>query len=223
MNQEHPHSDLHEAATALLSRPPQSPEETRQQLVLAAFLEMHEQGFRNASLSRILDRVGVTKGALYHHFKNKLELGYAVIEEVIKPMVVTEWVQALADTDDPLEAIKTIIRERRAEHGETVRVCGCPLNNLAMEMSPIDEGFRLRIQALFGSWQRGIASALRQGQAHGKVRQGVDADQIATFILASIEGTIGLGKNAQSMDVFEASFAGLDLFLDSLRPTTADA
>ena len=198
-----------------------NPDLTRQTLLQAAFDEIYVHGFQGARLDRILENTGVTKGALYHHFRNKLELGYAVIDEVIKPMVVTEWVQALADTDDPLEAIMRIIQERRKEHGETAAVCGCPLNNLAMEMSPIDEGFRRRIQALFDSWRRGIASALRQGQAHGKVRKGIDADQIATFILASIEGTIGLGKNAQSMDVFDASFAGLEMFLDSLRPAAA--
>ncbi len=198
-----------------------NPDLTRQTLLQAAFDEIYVHGFQGARLDRILENTGVTKGALYHHFRNKLELGYAVIDEIIKPMVVTEWVQALADTDDPLEAIVRTIQKRRKEHGEAGAVCGCPLNNLAMEMSPLDEGFRQRIQALFDAWRRGIASALRQGQAHGKVREGVDADQIATFILASIEGTIGLGKNAQSMDVFDASFAGLEMFLDSLRPVAA--
>ena len=190
-------------------------------MLQAAFDEIYLHGFQGTSLDRILKDTGVTKGALYHHFKNKQQLGYAVIDEVIKPMVVTEWVQALSETDDPLEAILRIIAERRAEHGEKTAVCGCPLNNLALEMSPIDEGFRTRIQGLFESWRRGIAAALRQGQAHGKVRQDIDPDSIATFILASIEGTIGLGKNAQSSEVFDASFAGLEMFLESLRPAAA--
>ena len=140
-----------------------NPDLTRQTLLQAAFDEIYVHGFQGARLDRILENTGVTKGALYHHFRNKLELGYAVIDEVIKPMVVTEWVQALADTDDPLEAIVRTIQKRRKEHGEAAAVCGCPLNNLAMEMSPIDEGFRRRIQALFDSWRRGIASALRPG------------------------------------------------------------
>ena len=195
------------------------PDKTRQTLLRAAFDEMYRHGFQGASLDRLLQDTEVTKGALYHHFKNKQELGYAVIEEVIRPIVVTEWREALAETDDPLESIMRIIKARLASRGEEAAICGCPLNNLAMEMSPIDEGFRIRIQGLFDSWRRGIASALRRGQAHGKVRQDLDADQIATFILASIEGTISLGKNAQSLEVFQRSFAGLELFLESLRPS----
>jgi len=57
---------------------PRDPQATRQALLLAAFEEIHEQGFRAASLDRILERAGCTKGALYHHFENKTALGYAV-------------------------------------------------------------------------------------------------------------------------------------------------
>lgn len=197
------------------------PDQTRQTLLQAAFDEIYLHGFQGASLDRILKDTGVTKGALYHHFKNKLELGYAVVDELIRPMVVTEWLQAMAETDDPLEAIVSFIEARQKEHREMAMKCGCPLNNLASEMSPIDEGFRTRIQALFEAWARGLASGLRQGQAHGKVREGIDVDQVATFIVASIEGTIGLTKNSQSEEIFNKSFGGLKLFLDSLRPAPA--
>ena len=57
-----------------------APEKTRQDLLEAAFEEVWQNGFRAASLDAILVRVGVTKGALYHHFHNKLELGYGVVE-----------------------------------------------------------------------------------------------------------------------------------------------
>jgi AcrR family transcriptional regulator len=60
-----------------------APEETRDAILTSAFDEMYEHGFQAASLSRILDRAGVTKGALYHHFGSKMDLGYAVVDEVI--------------------------------------------------------------------------------------------------------------------------------------------
>ena len=68
-----------------MSSSKRNPEQTRQALLEAAFEEIYRVGFQAASLDRILDRAGVTKGALYHHFKNKLELGYAVLEEVVRP------------------------------------------------------------------------------------------------------------------------------------------
>ena len=49
---------------------------------------------------------------------------------------------------------------------------GCPLNNLAQEMAPVDEGFRSRIETLYRDWRRGLAKALRQGQHSGSIDTG---------------------------------------------------
>ena len=51
------------------------PGRTRQHLLEAAFQEIYKVGFQAASLQTILSNAGVTKGALYHHFKNKKALG----------------------------------------------------------------------------------------------------------------------------------------------------
>ena len=67
------------------------PDATRQRLLEAAFTEMHRNGFHASSLDKILRATEVTKGALYHHFRNKQALGLAVIEEVVRPWVETRW------------------------------------------------------------------------------------------------------------------------------------
>ncbi|MCH7890745.1 MAG: helix-turn-helix transcriptional regulator [Gemmatimonadetes bacterium] len=66
------------------------PEGTRALLVENAFREIHAHGYAGASLDRILASSGVTKGALYHHFKSKADLLHAVIDDAIRPMVVDE-------------------------------------------------------------------------------------------------------------------------------------
>lgn len=199
------------------------PDETRETILQAAFEEIWEYGFQAASLDRILKRTGVTKGALYHHFNNKLELGYAVIEDVIRPQMLGTWLRAMSESDNPLDCLRRALRSIHKESAVRTCQCGCPLNNLALEMSPLDEGFRKRIHATFEMWRRGIAQALRQGQAEGTVRKDVDPNHMATFILASIEGTISLMKTSQDPAVFEASFEGLDRFLSTLEPEAAQA
>ena len=59
------------------------PDITRSKILEAAYQEIHVQGFQSASMSEILLKAGVTKGALYHHFENKMALGYAVVDEVV--------------------------------------------------------------------------------------------------------------------------------------------
>ena len=198
------------------------PEITRRRILETAAEEIHRHGFQAASVSEILDRTGLSKGAFYHHFPTKHELGYAVLEELFAEWHREMWDPVL-EAPDALEALIDFLSGAPETVEREGLECGCPLNNLNMEMSPLDEGFRTRIESLFDSWRRGIAGALRQGQAHGKVLASVDADQVATFILASLEGSIGLAKNSQSYEVFEEALGGLKLFLDSLRPAPAAA
>jgi AcrR family transcriptional regulator len=63
------------------------PERTRERLLQAASREVYRLGFQSARLDTILAAAGVTKGALYYHFDSKEALGYAVVEEVIAPLL----------------------------------------------------------------------------------------------------------------------------------------
>ena len=95
---------------------------------------------------------------------------------------------------------------------------GCPLNNLAQEMSPIDEAFRQTIEQVFQMWREGLAKALRRGQAAGNVRQNLDPDTVAAFLVAAIEGAIGTAKNAQRAKLLSACLRSLVEYIESLRP-----
>jgi AcrR family transcriptional regulator len=55
---------------------------TRQALVAAARRHFGSVGFAATSLDDVVADAGVTKGALYHHFKNKEDLFVAVYEEL---------------------------------------------------------------------------------------------------------------------------------------------
>ncbi|MBB4689037.1 ScbR family autoregulator-binding transcription factor [Amycolatopsis jiangsuensis] len=56
-------------------------EQTRKAILDAAASRFDEVGFLGASLSDILAEAGVTKGALYFHFRSKEELADALIQE----------------------------------------------------------------------------------------------------------------------------------------------
>jgi hypothetical protein len=45
---------------------------------------------------------------------------------------------------------------------------GCPINNLAQEMSPLDKGFQKRIARICDEWRQSIASALENGIERGQ-------------------------------------------------------
>jgi AcrR family transcriptional regulator len=202
----------------LLKRRVRNPDATRARLLKAAFEEIYRRGFQAASLDTILAKAGVTKGALYHHFPDKAALGYAVVDEVVKGLLLERWGVTEPTTGNPITALQQILRGRAA--GLTTREVelGCPLNNLAQEMSPLDERFRKAVNATFDIWTEAVAKDLQRGQAEGTVRRDVDARKIAAFVVASIEGSFGLAKGAQSATMLRSNLEVLGSFLESLRP-----
>jgi TetR/AcrR family transcriptional regulator, transcriptional repressor for nem operon len=191
------------------------PGRTRERLLHAASREIYRSGFQSASLDTILASAGVTKGALYHHFKNKEALGYAVVEEIISPDVRGTWVRPLQSVKDPIDALIGIVQ------GIPVRpevVCGgCQLNNLAQEMSPLDAGFRKRLEMIFDAWREAAASVLREGQIRGSVRRNVEPTDAAGLLIAMVEGYGSLAKNAQNPKVIKAGIKNIVGWLRSLR------
>jgi AcrR family transcriptional regulator len=191
------------------------PERTRRRLLQAAFREVYRSGFQSAGLDTILASTGVTKGALYHHFKSKEGLGYAIVEEVIGPDMHAKWLRPLQTGKDPIDTLIGIV-QAESVRPEDVRG-GCPLNNLAQEMSPLDEGFRKRLAMIFHAWQEGIASALRAGQLQGSVRRDVEPSEAAGFLIATLEGYVSLAKNAQDPKVLKTGIRSIVIWLRSLR------
>ena len=192
------------------------PERTRERLLQAAFREIYRSGFQSAGLDLILASAGVTKGALYYYFKSKQALGYAVVEEVIGPDNYGEWVRPLQSGKDPIDTLIGIV-QGLSVRPEDVRG-GCQLINLAQEMSPLDAGFRKRLAIIFDTWREAVASALREGQTHGRVRRDVEPTDAAGLLIAMVEGYGSLAKNAQDPKVMKAGIRNVVDWLRSLRP-----
>lgn len=181
---------------------------------------MYRSGFRGSDVETILGKAGVTKGAMYHHFDNKEALGYAVVDEAIAGIMREKWQSPLQNARNPIDALIGIVRSTSLRPEDVS--CGCPLNNMAQEMSPLDEGFRKRTAAVFKGWHGAIATALRDGKNRGTVRRDVDPDDTATFLIAAYEGYISLAKCFQDVSGLRAGQKTLIRYLDSLRPERRD-
>src|SRR5215471_12068150 len=191
------------------------PERTRERLLQAGFQEVYRSGFQGAGVDSILAATNVSKGALYYHFDSKEALGYAIVEEIIAKLVRDRWLRPLLSNGQPIDILIGIVR-RTPVRPENVRA-GCPLLNLAQEMSPLDEQFRKRLERIFVAWQEGVATLLRKGQSQGTVRRDLNPDEAASFLIAMVEGYVSLAKNAQDAKVWEVGIRNIVGWLKSLR------
>jgi AcrR family transcriptional regulator len=189
-------------------------EQTRQRILEISADEIHKKGFTATSLSCILARCEVSKGALYHHFKNKMELGYAVFEEIYTPMFLALW-QPAVEVDDPIEGLCNFFTSMYEESSCDEIICGCPLNNLCQEMSAVDEGFRLRILNMQQQLNQLIAINL-QRVAH-QLKSDIDVSQVAYFIVSTFHGSSSLSKSSKNKDLFEKVIKELCRYIRNLR------
>ena len=191
------------------------PERTRERLLQAGFQEIYRSGFQSAGIDTILAATNVTKGALYHHFESKEALGFAIVEEIIAKLTRDRWVRPLLGNGPVIDTLIGIVR-RTPVQPENIRG-GCPLLNLAQEMSPLDEQFRKRLEKVFGEWEESVTAALRKGQAQGTVRRDLNPDETASFLVAMIEGYASLAKVAQDPKVWAVGFKNIVRWLRTLR------
>lgn len=190
---------------------------TRQNILEVAFEEILLKGYQGLRVDEVLKKTGFTKGAFYHHFKSKKELGHAVIDEVLNPWIYERWIEPLKQIKDPINDLIGMMNDAREEINIKELHTGCPLNNLTQEMSPLDESFRIRIAAIWEIWYEALAETFERGQQAGLIKQDVNPRHIARFLIATIEGIIGQCKCYMNDQAFDEAGKCLQDYVKTLR------
>lgn len=191
-------------------------EKSRHEILSAAFIEIFAHGFQGVSIDDIVARTSLTKGAFYHQFPTKLDLGYALVEEVITPMIIDRWIRPLDAFENPLEGILKQLRVLIGEAEPRALRLGCPLNNLVQEMAPVDKGFAKRLKSALTLWIDEMAAQLERAKTAGVLRSDVDNRQAAHFIVMAHEGFYGLLKGLDDPRAFDALYSNLRLYFDTI-------
>ena len=177
---------------------------TRDQILDAATRLIHLRGYQSTSLDDVLKESGVGKGNFYYHFRSKEELGYAIIDRVTHGLIERTLEPIFGDAaGDPLAQIDAFLDRVLESQRQRNCVGGCPVGNLASELSDVHEGFRLRLAGIFTEWRARLTDVLVRGQAAGTVARHREPETIAQFLLAGLEGAILLTKVAKDISVME--------------------
>jgi TetR/AcrR family acrAB operon transcriptional repressor len=84
--------------------------ETRSRLLDAAERVFNERGVSRTSLSEVADAAGMTRGAIYWHFKNKLDLFDAMMSRATLPLESAIDAKQIAASPDPLQLLRDMCR-----------------------------------------------------------------------------------------------------------------
>jgi TetR/AcrR family transcriptional repressor of nem operon len=177
---------------------------TRDQILDSAARLIHLRGYHCTSLDDVLRESGIGKGNVDYDFKSKEELGYAIIDRLVLGFSERTLEPAFADTDaDPVIQIHMFLDRLLDNQRQRNCVGGCPMGNLASELSDVHEGFRQRLVGVFIRWRARLTEAIARGQNTGRLRGDWDAAALAQFIVAALEGAILLTKVTKDIAVME--------------------
>lgn len=192
------------------------PEKTRELILDAAFDEIFHRGFQGARVDDIVGKTSMTKGAFFAHFRTKNELGYAIVDDVLKEMTLERWVRPLAAYANPVQGIISRFRKNIETTPEEHIALGCPLNNLVQEMSAVDPVFRDKLNAVLKMWIDETEKYLRKAQAEGYLKEGVNPRQVAEFVVMVEEGSFAMVKNLRDKKVYWSLYESLREYLESI-------
>jgi len=185
------------------------PEGMRRRVLDVAEDSFQARGYHASSLGDLMAAAGVTGGALHHHFPTKKALALAVIEERIAAAVEETWIAPLRAAPSAREGVRTVFEAVATELEQQGYVRGCPLNNLAHELSLADSDFRVALAGIFAGWRQAIADKVRHDQRIGG-EGGTDPDRFAALTVAAYSGAMSMAKTAQDAGVLRECLAGLE-------------
>jgi TetR/AcrR family transcriptional repressor of nem operon len=199
-----------------------SPSPVKAQILEVATRLMAVRGYHRTSLDDVLRESGAGKGNFYHHFRSMEDLGYEILDRLLERFEVRTLTPIFGDAArDPWSQIEAFLDEILATQRARNCMGGCPMGNLATELADAHEGFRQRLADGFERWRQYLAAALGRARAQGTLAPDVDAEGVARFLVAGIEGAILLTKVQKDIGVMEHCVGELRRHLALYRRSAA--
>ncbi|MFK0278669.1 TetR/AcrR family transcriptional regulator [Ensifer sp. NPDC090286] len=185
---------------------------TREKIVGVADDLFYRQGFEHTSFADIAERVKISRGNFYHHFKTKDDILDAVIQKRLADRngMLERWE---VEGTSPVERISGFI-DILIVNGEKIKLYGCPIGTLTSELAKLNHAAQpeaSRLFMLFRTWLR------RQFVALGRE---TDSDVLAMHLLARSQGAAILFNAFKDQDFVQRE---VDQMKDWLKETAAKA
>jgi AcrR family transcriptional regulator len=191
-------------------------QDTRTRILEAARRLFHEQGYGATGVATILREADAHAGSLYHFFRSKEDLLAALLEYypgLFGPLVSGP---IEASTRDPVDRVLALLAFYRKGLEATGCRLGCPIGNLALEVSDNHPEVRPLIERNFAVWTRTVARWL----ARARLPRGMDLARLARFVLAVMEGAVMQARGTGSLAPFDAAVDELRLHFELLQGRT---
>ena len=177
--------------------------ETRLRIIRTAADLFHKQGARATSPDEIIEASRTGKGQFYHYFKSKEGLIHEVLQTYLEE-IKTQSSRVNHEINSWRDLEKWFAAQVELQKNyEMTR--GCPFGTLGNEVTENDELVRQDLSLIFEVIKNKLAAFFLREQAKGKLVKQADAESMADFCIASMQGGMLMGKIRRSRQTVEAT------------------
>ena len=190
---------------------------TRVHILDAAERVFYAQGVSRASLAEVAKEAGVSRGAIYWHFENKIDLFQAMLERLRLPLEELARASESEDEPDPLGCMRELLIKaltQLASDPQTHRAHD--ILRYKCEYTGELLGLRERMQALSRECDQRIAKALSNAVNKGQLPGDLDCPRAAVCLHAYMEGVEANWLLVPNFDLAQQAPALVDTVLDML-------
>ena len=180
--------------------------DTRDRILRTAFQLFHEQGFHATGVATIAREAGVNPGSLYHFFESKDDLLLGVLEFALGYLAPAVMDPVERSAANPLARVFALLEGYRERMQDEQCRMGCPIGNLALEVSDGNPKARALVHQNFENWAGRVAAWLAQDP---RLAPDVDRRVLARFVLTVMEGGLMQARAAGHLGPFDESVAVL--------------
>ena len=189
---------------------------TRQHILEKSMQLFSVQGYFNTSIAGIVKATGLTKGGLYGHFRNKEEIWYAVYDECVRVWKSVVF-QGVRQISDPLARLERLLENSLKNYlGAGVFEGGCFLFNALVELTGQAPAMSNHVLKGFKAFSALLRLWLEEAEQKGLLRDGLNLDGIATFLVISLNGAAPLYAASRDPAIWQQTLAQLHLYIKCL-------
>jgi len=168
-------------------------QETKTRIIEQAAALFNQQGYAGSSMSDLMRVTGLQKGGIYNHFRSKDELALEAFDFAVS-RIQQKFMGALKGKRLAVDRLIAILSVYEYMLDDPPIQGGCPILNTAVESDDAHPALRERAQLAMDAWRVLIQRIIAKGVMRGELRSTVDADTVATILIATVEGAVMLSK-----------------------------
>ena len=162
---------------------------TREYLMLSALDTFYERGVSRASLNEIAQNAGVTRGALYWHFKNKEDLFDALFQHIFHDLSQELEADIQSDAPDLWDNFQRSLVNmiHRVQHNEAHHKF-CNILHLKCEHTQQNQAIITLMQSYSNMWNTLLTSALTACIKQKSLPDNLDIPMAVIYIKSTVTG-----------------------------------